>query len=353
MNEDEKISLRDFKKGMRALRSSNDFKEDLESIIRFLKWSKEYTFIELEALLIEATNERYENSIERDAALMAFGLLKGFNNRNDERGSYDGRKLVRERRHKFLKESLYMEMTYKGTYEKMEKRELLNLKGEVLVLETAMSTLGTNDGKYINNVSQKIYSKGENILDYIRKHPKDYFDNAETPGVAMTLKLPLIENVRKNLNLDEETLEKPENGSKAANDNTEGKILEFLSLIKQASSALTDINVNIKIQIEIKEETLRALEKMSSVLACLVLIFFIGWLCSDSRSTFGQNIEPSSELVISDVLPTTNPEMNSNGIVDEPQYTQNDFYDELIQNQEKILQKQARMEGKYYDEKEY
>lgn len=169
----------------------------------------------------------------------------------------------------------------------------------------------------------------------------------------MTLKLPLIENVRKNLNLDEETLEKPENGSKAANDNTEGKILEFLSLIKQASSALSDMNVNIKIQIEIKEETLRALEKIPSILTCLVIIFFIGWHSFDSKNTFGQNIEPSSQLVRDNAVPAINTEMDSDGIVDEPEYTQEELYGELVLNQEIILRKQARMEGKYYDEKEY
>lgn len=187
-----KTDLISFQKSLRALRSSNDFKDKLENSIQMLTSDIKYHDINtLKALLILATHQRYKKTIERDMVLVAWGLLDKYDNRDDERGKYNGKKLLYERRKKFIEYSLYLQIEYNGSYTDLINNKLFNKEGKCLTLKTAIGTLGSADGRCINQVAKKIYENFEEYVKYIEEHPKEYFKNGNP---KCELKLPLIEH---------------------------------------------------------------------------------------------------------------------------------------------------------------
>lgn len=128
-----------------------------------------------------------------------------------------------------------------------------------------------------------------------------------------------------------------------------------LDYIDKILSTLIGVQENgsIEEQKKIINKLMKAIGNVAGIFVLFITVSGIGWFYFDSKNTFGQNIESSSQLVRDNALPAINTEMDSDGVVDEPGYTLKDLYSELVLNQEIILRKQARMEGKYYDEKEY
>lgn len=187
-----KTDLKIFQDCLRKLRSSNDFREELiESIQTLTSEIGDYDFNTLKALLILAVNKRYEKTIERDMVLVAWGLLDEYDNRDDERGKYNGKTLLYERRKKFIKNSQYLQIQYNGSYTDLINNRLLNKKGKRLTLKTAISTLGSADGRCINQVAEKIHENFKKYVKYIEEHPEEYFKNSDP---KCELKLPLIEH---------------------------------------------------------------------------------------------------------------------------------------------------------------
>lgn len=104
-------------------------------------------------------------------------------------------------------------------------------------------------------------------------------------------------------------------------------------------------NGSVEEQKKIINKLIKVIGNVAGIFVLFITVSGIGWFYFDSKNTFGQNIEPSSQLIRDNVLPAINTEMDSDGVVDEPQYTQEKLYGELVLNQEIILRKQARIEG--------
>lgn len=192
----EKIALETFQKKVRDLRASNDFDNLLDDIKNELNLPDNTTLIEMSALLIKATKECYGETIKADAALMALGLLEGYNNREETQGGfYKGGDLLTKRREKFLSEGIYPDIKWSYSYKNIKAGKALNNNGNVLTLKGARSTLGTDDGTYLDGVAKKIYSgnNANQFLEYIRTHEKEYFVFEQE---VKKLKLPQLENRR-------------------------------------------------------------------------------------------------------------------------------------------------------------
>ena len=160
MGEPKGISLTDFQKKVKKLRSSNKFRIDLENLeLDFiLSPDIKVSYARMQALLIKATKETFKDdeSIKIDAVLVALGLLQEYNNRHDNE-DYDGRSLLTERRSKFIKESQYIKNKYGYSYRDYADGKAKNHRGNVLTHKTVIDTLGTDDGRYLAMFLKKYY----------------------------------------------------------------------------------------------------------------------------------------------------------------------------------------------------
>lgn len=202
--------LKSFKQKMRDLKTTSDFQTELLRLRECLGFSEDVDFVQMEALIIRATQVRYPDALEADMVLAALGLLKGYDNRCGNQYTDDARKLLTERRKKFLKESDYIYKAYhnfqkpqcKGYYSSYEEAE----KAGNDAIETIINTLGKKDGECINKVAEDIYNNANSILTYINENKVDYFvegrpcyGNGKT---ELKAKLPDMVNVRRNLSKD-------------------------------------------------------------------------------------------------------------------------------------------------------
>ena len=198
MDENKDMSLEDFQRKIRGLRSTTTFDIDLDDIQTFLGLPKnDEDDIPMESLLIGVTKICYKNTIKADAVLAALGLLKEFDNRcgDEELSEEEVRALLIKRRIKFLQRSSYLETKkVKGTlynsYEQLINDKATDENGKT-AFDTAISTLGTNDGRYIDTIAKKLYENRSNLQRYIEKG-KEYLDES-----GKNINLPSLCSIRK------------------------------------------------------------------------------------------------------------------------------------------------------------
>lgn len=178
-NKNESPELVKFKQAVCNIRSSSDYSGSLIDIADKLgvpeKMPKETRELKIEALLIHATRERYKKTLDADMALMALGLLKGFDNPRNPSEERSGSTLITVRRKMFIKMSSYVADRHnhnnkrrKRHYESYEELEAAGKDA----IEAVISALGSEDGTNIKEVARKLYSKKRNIEGYMEESDK-------------------------------------------------------------------------------------------------------------------------------------------------------------------------------------
>lgn len=176
MSELESSALKEFKKTIRSIRSSSDYPRSITVVKNKMGLPDSTKEVEIEALLIHATREKFGESLDADMVLMALGLLKGFDNHRNRSENRSGKTLITERRKMFLKMSNYVadrhnhdnerRMRYYKSYEELEAAGKDDIRAVV-------SALGSDDGDDIDKVAQHLYSK-KSIIDGYLSEAKKY-----------------------------------------------------------------------------------------------------------------------------------------------------------------------------------
>ena len=154
-------TLKSFQDTVKGLRKSNDFGALLDKIKDKLGLPDDTCRIEIKALLIKAVTDCYGTTLKADMVLVALGLLEGFDNRDENTNFPDGGALLTERRVKFLKESTYIPIKSNGKYESYEdaEKDKTASASEKTPLETIKDTLGSSDGRYLEEVADRLFNK--------------------------------------------------------------------------------------------------------------------------------------------------------------------------------------------------
>lgn len=194
--DEELVSLEEI---LKRSRSVSDFDESLDQIGSALGLAKITTY-EVEALLIEATLEKWPRKLEADMTLAALGLLEGFDNRSNTEIMPKGKDVLTKRRRKFVEESTFVEESY-GKHNKKRKihyESLDELKeaGEDAIGDV-ISDLGVKDAARLEELSNVLWSKKRNIRAYLKKAKEKYvIYNGETKRI-IGVKLPKMFCIRK------------------------------------------------------------------------------------------------------------------------------------------------------------
>jgi len=170
---------------------------------------KEKRPAEIEALLIKATEDKFENeTLKTDSVLVSLGLVKGYGHYGHN--NFDSKKYpVTERYKKFLHESSYIsaesEYTPYSSYEEAaDAKEKSKKKDGTIVdkeaLEIIRSTLGTNVGRWIEEVANYLICVHENnqLSDYLSEAAKKY--PSTNPDHIPDNELPPLRNPRQEFN---------------------------------------------------------------------------------------------------------------------------------------------------------
>lgn len=152
------ISLENFQSKLGSLRYS-DYFCIITEIQDDLNLPEETTLEEMESLLIKATKECFDDTLEGDITLMALGLLEGFYH-HKPRGGAKKEFPIKQRRIKFLNESSYLEEEYNGQYNSYEDIEKAGSK----TVKQIFDKLGKTEDRCIYKVAAKIYNKSESQL---------------------------------------------------------------------------------------------------------------------------------------------------------------------------------------------
>lgn len=140
---------------------------------------------EIEALLIKVTEDKFENeTLKTDSVLVSLGLVKGYGHYGHN--NFDSKKYpVTERYKKFLRESSYIsaesEYTPYSSYEEAADTKKKSKKKDGTIadkeaLETIRSTLGTNVGRWIEEVAEYLNEKhtDKQLSEYLDVAVKKY-----------------------------------------------------------------------------------------------------------------------------------------------------------------------------------
>lgn len=152
-----------YSKLARKLKGS-DYGDAINSLQTDLKLL-EASGAEMEALLIYIVNRRYrQQSYNADIALMALGLLDGYNNRTDRLEPSEERDLYAERREKFLEKTSYIAMKYGNqakTYKEAKQTLVKNRKsGEMFpLIERIRNSLNSSTTNCLISVLTMLYEE--------------------------------------------------------------------------------------------------------------------------------------------------------------------------------------------------
>lgn len=201
-NAEDQEQIKKLRKEMRDLRSKI-YSERIDAIRECLGFTNEVSRADIEAFLIYAVEEKYQNTIKRDYMLADWGLLCGYSNHRKLGGADDSSAAVTERRKKFLRESTYIYEKRKDcdSYEDAEK------KGKV---PTIISTLGTATRRCIGEEGK---TGGLAEWLYRRRNNKGFLEEAKqkhNPSFCVDYipdeQLPTLLNVRSDSPTEESLL---------------------------------------------------------------------------------------------------------------------------------------------------
>lgn len=166
--ESREISLGDFQSKLGSLRYG-DYYCIITEIQDDLALPEETTLEEMESLLIKATKDCFNDTIEGDIALMALGLMKGFYH-HEAHGKAKKEFPIKKRRIKFLNESSYLGEEYEGLYASYGDVEKAGSKA----VKQVFDRLGKTEDRCINKIATKIYNKSEiRLKKYMPAHKID------------------------------------------------------------------------------------------------------------------------------------------------------------------------------------
>lgn len=218
---------KDFENTVRGIRSSNNYIGSLDNVRHKLELPDSTKRFEIEALLIHATREQFEESLDADMVLMALGLLKGFPSPRNSSENRSGSELITVRRRMFIWTSSYVPDKHSASnkHRKVfyESCEELKVAGEDAV-KAVIKALNTEDGNAIDKVAQKLYSKRRKINEYLDE-AKKYLIYSEN-GKVIDVELQDLKHIRqKNQNT---TSTGPDESEIIENDIREDDCLETL-----------------------------------------------------------------------------------------------------------------------------
>ena len=127
----------------------------------------------MKALLIHIVLDTLGDTIHAEVVLVGLGLLQGYNNQYQATCSNAAKDLLKERRIKFLQESDYLKGRRNGTTnERYTSFEDVAKNGKNAI-ETAVDSLGSNDGKRIREIAKVLYNK-TGLAQYLKESVKLY-----------------------------------------------------------------------------------------------------------------------------------------------------------------------------------
>lgn len=173
-----------------GLRSTNKYNDKLDELIFNLELPEDTSHAAAEALIILAADD-FDNSLDRDAALAALGLVRGCS-RLEQPKRLGPRRAVSWRRIQFLLKSSYIQD--EDEYHQCERalRSIEGLEGHKV--GGILTKLNKKDAEYIKNIASKIYQWYdchvlEERLDFaLKKYPPSndgsYVDLENLPKLA-------------------------------------------------------------------------------------------------------------------------------------------------------------------------
>ena len=158
---------------VRKLKGS-DYSDALGTIQDDLNLPARTSYAEMEALLIFAVRKAYGNRRNADIALMALGLLSGFDNREGNLETQQAKDLYAERREQFLLKTNYISIQSKGkfnTYEDAKQAvRSVDKNGSVKSeLDTIRSTLDSATSRVLLKVISSLYGKKGTANNYLEE----------------------------------------------------------------------------------------------------------------------------------------------------------------------------------------
>lgn len=148
---------------------------------------------EMEAILIQATKDCFNDTLSGDITLMALGLMKEFYH-HEICGKEKKEMPIKKRRIKFLDESCYLEEEYNNLYTSYEDIE----KSGARAIKRVFDKLEKTEDRLINKVAEKIYKKSEKQLEkYVGISSNEYIiKKSSYSSTVDVLKLPDMIHVK-------------------------------------------------------------------------------------------------------------------------------------------------------------
>ena len=192
---------------LKKLRTTCDYDNVLRALAENLNLSGAPAAA-MKALLIHIVLDTFGTSIKAEVVLVGLELLQGYDNQYYITSDNVARKMLKERRIKFLQESNYLEGRLNGaTKERYTSFEDVAKNGDTAI-DIAVSSLGRNDGIYIKEVAEAICNKA-GLAQYLEESIKRY--GITNGDQLIDVKLPVL-RYRRTVNItttDEDAATQP------------------------------------------------------------------------------------------------------------------------------------------------
>lgn len=170
----------------------HNYSDALGTIQDDLNLPAKTSYAEMEALLIFMVGKVYGNNRNTDIALMALGLLSGFDNREGNLETQQEKDMYRERREQFLLETNYISIQSKGkfnTYEDAKQAVRSEDKNGLAKyeLDTIRSTLDSVTSRVLLKVVSSLYKffeKRGTVDDYLGEAKSNFEKIAEEQNIG-------------------------------------------------------------------------------------------------------------------------------------------------------------------------
>lgn len=274
MSENNSVSLEAFQEKIRSLKTTDDYSPVIESIRKDLGLPlKSDKNMYIEALLIEVAYICYPEGIAADAVLAALGLLKDFNNREDnldlDKNTDAAKFLLTERCKKFLKESIYLDIVkvqgrFYGSYKELENERHPNPGHKKNPLDTALNTLEKGIDEHLNVIAKTLYESNVKELNEYLAASRQHIDK-----IGKKLNRPPLNNKRKTSAAAQTATETDVGGSKT----NIGKSTITATFTLSDDDDGNNINVTIAVDGRKTKKTKELIEKIVAIsFLCMVFI---------------------------------------------------------------------------------
>lgn len=148
---------------LKKVRSSNDYSGEILLLKRILGINPSEDDDAISSMLIY-TADKMDNTLNRDAALMALGLLRGF----------ERKEKIGQRRERFIRTSSFVEDLYDGSNKKRGINSLHSPTGKVMFaseddLASLITALNTDDGDALGKLARQLFARKKNMTSYLEE----------------------------------------------------------------------------------------------------------------------------------------------------------------------------------------